>query len=213
MLQFFPGSCKLGEMTTSHRPYHHGNLREALLRAAEAALVNGGVQSISLRELSRELGVSHTSPRRHFAGKQALLDALAIRGFERFDQALSRAAKDSGRDFQNRLTKLTRAYVSFALKYPALLGLMFEAKHRPDAPRELLEASEKAFGHAPAAFTAGQADGEVVAGDPGRLSLVIFAAMQGLIALSTKGKVKGIPVDTLVGEIIERIILGLRPRS
>ncbi|HWA80524.1 MAG TPA: TetR/AcrR family transcriptional regulator, partial [Acetobacteraceae bacterium] len=74
------------------RPYHHGNLREALLQAAEEALESGGAQDISLRELSRKLGVSHTSPRRHFADKQALLDALAVRGFERFDEALVRAA-------------------------------------------------------------------------------------------------------------------------
>jgi len=199
-------------MKASPRPYHHGHLREALLRAAEKALAAGGVQNISLRELSRELGVSHTSPRRHFDGKQALLDALAIRGFERFDLALSKAAKADAIDFKTRLTKLTRAYVSFAVKHPALLGLMFDAKHRADAPRELLEASEKAFGRAQVVFAEGQADGEVVAGDPARLSLIVFAAMLGLIALSTKGKVKGIPLDTLVGEIIERIILGLRPR-
>ena len=71
------------------RPYHHGNLREALLEAAEKALETDGAKSISLRELSRELGVSHTSPRRHFADKQALLDALALRGFERFDDVLA----------------------------------------------------------------------------------------------------------------------------
>jgi AcrR family transcriptional regulator len=195
------------------RPYHHGNLREALLRAAEKRLETGGRQNISLRELSRELGVSHTSPRRHFADKQALLDSLALRGFERFDLALGRAAKDRGKDFQARLSKLTRAYVSFALKHPALLGLMFEAKHRVDAPSELLEASEKAFAHAHATFAEGQAVGEVVPGDPWRLSLVIFATMQGLIAISTNGKFKGIPLNRLVSEIIERTILGLRPRT
>ena len=146
-------------MKASERPYHHGHLREALLKAAEKALVSGGVKSISLRELSRELGVSHTSPRRHFTDKQALLDALALRGFERFDETLGRAARQGGPDFKSRLTKLARAYVGFALKYPALLSLMFEAKHRPDAPRELLEASEKAFGHAHIAFKEGQAAG------------------------------------------------------
>lgn len=213
ILQYIGQRCKMLKMKASPRPYHHGNLREALLRAAEKALATGGVQSISLRELSRELGVSHTSPRRHFAGKQALLDALAVRGFERFDLALSRASEEGTKDFKTRLTKLTRAYVSFALKHPALLGLMFDAKHRVDAPPELLEASEKAFGHARAAFVEGQANGEVVPGDPARLSLIAFAAMQGLIVLSTKGKVKGIPIYTLVGEIAERIILGLRPRS
>jgi AcrR family transcriptional regulator len=200
-------------MKASPRPYHHGHLREALLRAAEKALETGGVQSISLRELSRELGVSHTSPRRHFADKQALLDALALRGFEQFDEALERAAGKRGQDFKARLTKLARAYVGFALKHPALLSLMFETKQRPDTPRELLEASEKAFSHAPATFVEAQAAGEVVPGDPARLALVVFSALLGLVSISTDGKFKGVSLDYLTGEIIERMILGFRPRS
>jgi AcrR family transcriptional regulator len=200
-------------MKASPRPYHHGHLREALLRAAEKALETGGVQSISLRELSRELGVSHTSPRRHFADKQALLDALALRGFEQFDEALERAAGKRGQDFKARLTKLARAYVGFALKHPALLSLMFETKQRPDTPRELLEASEKAFSHAPATFVEAQAAGEVVPGDPAHLALVVFSALLGLVSISTDGKFKGVSLDYLTGEIIERMILGFRPRS
>jgi AcrR family transcriptional regulator len=210
---FFLRPCiSCTQMKASLRPYHHGHLREALLRAAEKALETGGVQSISLRELSRQLGVSHTSPRRHFADKQALLDALALRGFERFDQALAGAAGKRGQDFKARLTKLARAYVGFALKHPALLSLMFEAKHRPDAPRELLEASEKAFSRAPAAFAEGQAAGEVVSGDPARLAIVVFSALLGLVSISNDGKFKGVSLDQLTGEFIERMILGFRPR-
>ena len=214
MLQFFWIRYKLLPMKASERPYHHGHLREALLKAAEKALVHGGVKSISLRELSRELGVSHTSPRRHFASKQDLLDALALRGFERFDETVGRATRQQrGQDFKTRLTRLARAYVGFALKYPALLSLMFEAKHRPDAPLELLEASERAFGHAHFTFSEGQAAGEVIPGDPWRLSVVVFSALLGLVSISDNGKFKGIPLDRLVGEIIERIILGLQPRD
>ena len=195
------------------RPYHHGNLREALLKAAEQALENGGLASMSLRELSRELGVTHASPRRHFAGKQDLIDALAVRGFERMDTILGRAAKNNGQVFKTRLTKFARAYVGFALKHPALCGLMFEAKHRPGAPKELLQASDKAFSHGRALFADGQASGEVVEGDPNRLALVAYASLQGLISISTDGKFKGISLDTLVPEIMDRIILGLSPRN
>ena len=195
------------------RPYHHGNLREALLEAAEQALEDGGLPSMSLRELSRELGVTHASPRRHFADKQDLIDALAVRGFERMDAILSRAAKNNGQVFKTRLTKFARAYVGFALKHPALCGLMFDAKHRPGAPKELLQASEQAFSHGRALFADGQASGEVVEGDPNRLALVAYASLQGLISISTDGKFKGISLDTLVPEIMDRIILGLSPRN
>ena len=199
-------------MKTAPRPYHHGHLREALLREAQRTLERSGVQSISLRELSRELGVSQGAPRRHFAGKQALLDALAIRGFEQFDQALKRATGKRGQDFKARLIKLARAYVGFALKHPALLSLMFEAKQRPDSPRELLEASERAFSHGPATFAEAQAAGEVVPGDPARLALVVISALLGLVSISTEGKFKGVSLDHLTGEIIERMILGFSPR-
>ena len=64
----------------SSRPYHHGNLREALLVQAMTTLREGGVEALSLRELARAVGVSHAAPRRHFPDRQALLDALAERG-------------------------------------------------------------------------------------------------------------------------------------
>ena len=62
------------------RPYHHGNLRAALLESAERTLSQSGASELSLRELARQVGVSHAAPRRHFADKQALLDALAEDG-------------------------------------------------------------------------------------------------------------------------------------
>ena len=200
-------------MQAPPRPYHHGNLREALLAAAAQALEAGGARSLTLRELSRELGVSHTSPRRHFADKQALLDALAVRGFERLGAVTTRAARDRGETFDTRLIRLARAYVGFALKHPALFGLMFEAKHRADAPPELLAASDRTFAPPLALFAEGQAAGEVVAGDPARLALGAMAAVQGLLNISTDGRFKGIALDTLVAEMIERIVWGLRPRD
>ncbi len=199
-------------MKTNPRPYHHGNLRQALLQAAEIALEARGVTGISLRELSREVGVSHTSPRRHFADKQALLDALAQSGFQRFEVVLAEAAKKRARNFAARLTNLAENSVEFALKHPALWVLMLEAKHRPGAPRELLDASDAAFSNGPALIKEGQAAGEIVPGDPVRLSLTLSAALQGLISISTEGKFKGVSVEALVPGIVKHILLGLRPR-
>ena len=212
LLQSSVASVTLPSMKEVSRPYHHGHLREALLAVAERALEAGGVQSFSLRELSRELGVSHTSPRRHFADKQALLDALAVRGFERFDKVLGKAAAKRGLDFRTRLTGMAHAYVGFAVKHPALLNLMYDAKRRPDAPRELVAASEKAFAHTPATFAEGQATGEVVPGDPALLTLMVVSALLGLITISTDGKFKGKPLLHLTDEFIDRLILGFCPR-
>lgn len=202
----------MSRLKTNPRPYHHGNLRPALLQAAEIALEASGVTAISLRELSREVGVSHTSPRRHFADKQALLDALARSGFQRLDAVLAEAAKKRARNFAVRLTNFAQTSVEFALKHPALWVLMLEAKHRPGAPRELLEASDAAFSNGPALIKEGQAAGEIVTGDPARLSLTLSAALQGLISISTEGKFKGVPLEALVPGIVKHVLLGLRPR-
>jgi AcrR family transcriptional regulator len=158
------------------------------------------------------VGVSHTSPRRHFTNKQALLDALARTGFQRLDAALARVANGRGRNFGTQLTRAAQAYGDFALKHPALWALMFEAKHRVGAPRDLLEASDAAFSHIPAILKAGQAGGEIVEGDPARLSLTLSAALQGLVSISTDGKFKGVPLETLVPVTVKHILLGLRPR-
>jgi hypothetical protein len=80
---------------------------------------------------------------------------------------------------------------------------MFEAKHRAGVPRDLLEASDAAFSHVPAILKAGQAAGEIVEGDPARLSLTLSAALQGLVTISTDGKFKGVPLearDTRTGD-------------
>ena len=203
----------MSKLQTNSRPYHHGNLRQALLQAAETALEARGATVLSLRELSRDVGVSHTSPRRHFADKQALLDVLAQSGFQRLDATLAAAAKARARNFNARLTNLAQAYIEFALKHPALWVLMLEAKHRPGAPRELLDASDAAFSNGPALIKEGQAAGEVVPGDPARLSLTLSAALQGLVSISTEGKFKGVPLEALVPGIVKHVLLGLRPRS
>ncbi|MDB6077957.1 MAG: TetR family transcriptional regulator [Akkermansiaceae bacterium] len=195
------------------RPYHHGNLREELLEAGMKMLETTGARDLSLRELSRELGVSHTAPRRHFPDKQALLDALALHGFALLGVAIAKALKDRSLDFKTRLVKLGRAYVGFAVKHPALLSMMFAAKHHDDAPAELLAAAERAFAPSSLAFEDGQAAGDVIPGDSKDLSLLAFTAMQGLVSLSHNGIFRGEKIDLLIGGILEHLILGLKPRK
>ncbi len=196
-------------MKPAPRPYHHGNLRQALLRAAETALEARGVQQLSLRELSRELGVSHASPQRHFATKQDLIDALAITGFERLGAAVGKAAEARSQDFNARLTKAAFAYIGFALKHPALFALMFEAKRRPGMRPELRTALVSAFSHIPKVLKEGQEAGKIIAGDPDRLALTLGAALHGLVAMSIEGKVRGVALKTIVPETVRHVLHGL----
>ena len=198
--------------TAPVRPYHHGNLRAELLRCAERTLDAGGVQALSLRELARELGVSHAAPRRHFAGKQALLDALALDGFERLGAALEAAVTGAGERFEDRLAALARTYVRFATDHAPLLELMFAGKHAPGADPRLRAASDRAFAVALDVIPAGQAAGEVVAGDPDEVAVVVFAALQGLATLTTTGLLDPASLDATATAVSERLVLGLRPR-
>ncbi|MDX6664581.1 MAG: hypothetical protein QOG68_787 [Solirubrobacteraceae bacterium] len=192
--------------------YHHGNLRSALLESAERSLALGGAQALSLRELAREAGVSHAAPRRHFADRQALLDALAESGFTRLGAELTEAIDGAGDDFADRVSAFAHAYVRFATEHAALLELMFAVKHHPDATPALREAGDAAFVAPLALIADGQAAGEVVPGDPARVATVAWAALHGLAAMVNSGIIAGDDADPLVSEAVERILFGLRPR-
>jgi AcrR family transcriptional regulator len=194
------------------RPYHHGNLRSELLDSAERTLRERGVGGLSLRELAREAGVSHGAPRRHFPDKQSLLDALAEDGFDRLGGELAAAVAGAAPGFDTRLVALAHAYVSFATDRAALLELMFAGKHRPGATASLREAADRAFAAPLDLIREGQAQGDVVDGDPKSIAVVAFATLQGLAALFNSGMVEDAALDELVDHAVERLLLGLRPR-
>ena len=191
------------------RPYHHGNLRAALLAEAEQTLRQHGLDGLSLRELARQIGVSHAAPRRHFADRQALLDALAESGFARLGAELRGAAERAGEDYEARLRATNLAYVRFAVNDAALLELMFAGKHREQAGA-LHEAADRAFLVILQLIEEGQAGDVLEPGDPERIGLLLFATMQGIAALVTAGIVAPDQVDSLVADAIGRFLHGPR---
>jgi AcrR family transcriptional regulator len=191
------------------RPYHHGNLRTALLDAAERTLRERGVQALSLRELAREVGVSHGAPRRHFPDRQSLLDALARAGFERLGTELRAAAEAAGEDFELRLRAIAAAYVRFATEDAALLELMFAGKHREGAD-ELADTAERSFAVMLELIEQGQREGALEKGEPKRVGLVLFATIQGIAALVTAGLVEPAQVGALVADATDRFLRGAR---
>jgi AcrR family transcriptional regulator len=191
----------------SVRPYHHGSLRSALLAAAERTLRERGSGQLSLRELARQIGVSHGAPRRHFADRQALLDALAEDGFVRLGIELRAAASGAGGDFSARLKAATAAYVRFATDDAALLELMFAGKHREGAAA-LQVAAERTFALMLELIEQGQAEGALEPGDPERVGLLLFATMQGIAALETSGILAPERRDELVADAVTRFLRG-----
>ncbi|MEU2059454.1 TetR/AcrR family transcriptional regulator [Streptomyces sp. NPDC013455] len=193
------------------RPYHHGDLRAALLRNAERTLREKGVGALSLRELARETGVSHAAPGRHFKDKQALLDALALDGYERMHQALA-AADHAGLGFQQRMTALARAYLGFAVEHPQLLELMFARKHDPDGSAQLAAAVDQTLGTFTRLIADGQERGEIVEGDPERITLAAAASLHGLAALIAGCALEAEEALAGLDEHVHLLLHGLRPR-
>ncbi len=194
----------------AERPYHHGNLRTALLEQAETTVRQRGVDALSLRELAREVGVSHGAPRRHFADRQALLDALAKNGFARLGAELRAAADRAGDQFEARLRATAAAYIRFATRDPALLDLMFAAKHREADGDELHAAMERAFSVMLELILQGQEEGLLQAGEIEPVGLVLFALVQGIAALVTGGMVEPHQLDDLTADATAHFLRGAR---
>lgn len=111
-------------LAAASTPYHHGDLRRALLDAANAILAETGRWDFSLREVARRAGVSHNAPYRHYADKEALLTAIGVAGFEALNLATSAAAKDTTNPVET-IRALGQAYIRFGVSRPALYRLMF----------------------------------------------------------------------------------------
>jgi AcrR family transcriptional regulator len=127
------------------RGYHHGNLKEALLRAALELIAQKGPAGFTFAEAARWAGVSPAAPYRHFRDRDELMASVAQRGFEQFEAAL-RIAWDEGRpDVFVALDRLGKAYLNFANAEPAYYSAMFEAGIAPSTSPELRDTGERAF--------------------------------------------------------------------
>jgi len=193
------------------RPYHHGDLRAALLAAAAAWLDAQGAETLTLRELARAAGVSHAAPYHHFASREELLAGVAETAFDRLADALAAAARAP--DAAGALLDIGEAYVREALAHPAQFRLMFgpllarKAEHAG-----LRRAAERAFTvllEAAARFA------------PERgleIALAGWSLSHGAANLAIDGAFGGLPIDPAqarqlarldAGDLVRRMVAGL----
>ncbi|MGJ4931810.1 TetR/AcrR family transcriptional regulator [Bradyrhizobium sp. HKCCYLS2038] len=109
---------------SERRPYHHGDLKRALISVATDLLEQDGAEALSFRAVARVAGVSQSAPYNHFASKEDLLATVAEAGFLALTAAQNEAAAD-GSDAEDRLTSLGLDYIRFATMHPQLYRLMF----------------------------------------------------------------------------------------
>ena len=202
------------EASASQRPYHHGDLRAALLAAAEAELAETGIERFSLRSVAKRAGVSHAAPAHHFGDTGGLLTALAAEGFERF-LATQRAREAAAPGQPDRIVAAGLGYIAFALAHPALFRLMF-ASERPDfAASPLVEASRAAYGHL--IENVAEVRGADPVGDEGGMTDVTaaWAIVHGLADLLQAGRLsflRSLPAperEATMAAIIRRVLPAL----
>ena len=204
----------------SRRGYHHGNLREALIRAALDLIGEKGPAGFTFAEAARAAGVSPAAPYRHFRDRDELLADVALRGFGRFEAALTAAWNDGRPEPLQALENVGRAYLRFARTEPAYYSAMFEAGvSLPDHP-DCAAAGERAFGVLRSAAEM------LCAGLPKEhrppalmLALHIWALSHGVASLFARGdagrrKLPMAPEDLLeAGVLVYLQGLGIRTRA
>lgn len=185
--------------------YHHGDLRQALIDGALAELERSGEAAISLAALAKALGVTQSAPYRHFPERDALLAAVAARGFEAFTAALV-AAAEGGRGAA-RLARMADAYVEFGLERRGLYALMFASSVLPSAApgSELRLAAERSF------------DILVEALPPGgsrrtrqRVALGVWTSLHGVVTLTAQGLFDDKPGDAR-RQVLKDIVAHAQP--
>ena len=175
-------------------PYHHGNLREALVDAAADAVGDRGPDGLVLRDLARRVGVSHNAAYRHFANRDELVAEVAGRVMQQLVETMERRlgtvrTTDPVLRARRRLAEVGRGYVEFALAEPGLMRLAFSSVPAISDPQPPAAGDPLAL--------LGQVLDELVAvgflSAPARVGAEVtcWSAMHGFAVLSIDGALRG----------------------
>ena len=190
------------------RGYHHGNLKEALIRAALDLIAKKGPAGFTFAEAARWAGVSPAAPYRHFRDRDELLASVALQGFERFAAMLTTAWNDGKPNVSTAFDNLGKAYLVFARTEPAYYSAMFEAGIPLDTNPELKAAGEHAFA------VLRQATEQLVATMPPKhrppvlmMALHIWALSHGIASLFGRGDAARRSLPMTAEELLEAAVL------
>ena len=168
------------------KPYHHGNLQEALLQSAIRLIAEVGPTAFTLREVARQAGVSHNAPYRHFHDKDALLAAVATQGYGELTDAMLEAASRAS-NVLDRLKQAGLAYVSFALRRPEHFTVMFDAPFSRQTHPEAADAAERAFSVL-VSLVKSCLEKKLMSGDLPDLALLAWSMVHGIAKLAITGR-------------------------
>src|SRR5436309_12558679 len=184
-------------------PYHHGDLHDALLAAAERVLERVGLPGLTLRAVAREAGVSHAAPTHHFGDLSGLLSELAAIGLRRFNQAMVAARNNETHPLMKGLAN-AKAYVAYAQASPGMFSLMFRNERIDMTRPSLHEAATASFeGLANSAGASGEAV-EALSLEQAAVIARNWSLVHGFTMLLLDGR---------LGDILHRLPAGTTPEQ
>jgi AcrR family transcriptional regulator len=181
--------------------YHHGDLRDALVQAALREAEQGGPEAISLKALAKELGVSQPAPYRHFADREALLQAVTAEAFRQFNAILREATDKPSK--RSKLSRFAQTALDFGLRRNGIYRLMFASRTMACAEKdnELHIAAREAL-----ALLIESLEAPAVGLLRERHALQVWAALHGVITLAEQGLLTGQVAEITREELVEGIV-------
>jgi AcrR family transcriptional regulator len=171
-------------------PYHHGNLKEELLKTALEMIDTEGLDSITLRDLTQRLGTSRTAVYRHFASKEVLILGVIEKGYEHLNLLFTPIFQDHTHSVAERFEKMGRAYLDFAIEHPNLYRLLFGEKFRQER-EEICDYKDENQASGLYALigllTEAQEEGIIASVNPMVQAAMVWASIHGLASLLIDG--------------------------
>lgn len=177
--------------STEKKPYHHGDLRPALLMAVKELVAEHGIESLSLRECARRAGVSWSAPGHHFGDKTGMLTAFAIEGFAALTGHMEKR-RDAASSAKEAAEAVGIGYLEFALTQPEYFRVMFRAELLNERDPVYQAANSKAFAVLETSIRNSQlAQGKKQDAHAHQRCLLAWSAVHGFATLVLEGAING----------------------
>jgi AcrR family transcriptional regulator len=197
----------------AHKNYHHGDLKNALIKAGGEILAKEGIEGLSLRKVAQRAGVSHSAPYSHFPDKQSLIAAISTEGFNQLYAELDAAVLAHPNHPKKQLEQGALAYVQFAMNNTDTFKIMFSGvlEKEKEYPA-FVDISRKTFERVVDIVRACQEAGILRSTQPELTAIAVWGQVHGIVSLALEGQISHTVLDRyavrdVVSFSIEQMIL------